>query len=114
MIENDCAWATPKDTWTTKQLHKTTAAEEADPTNDKTKYPFPQPTYNLKTGKSEVDEKEFLAKPKRGCRVEKAIFPGGEVITGPRPWEVIAPKDVPTNVNWANMDGINYLSWNKN
>lgn len=38
----------------------------------------------------------------------------GEVITGPRPWEVIPQKAIPDNVNWADMNGINYLSWNKN
>jgi cathepsin X len=46
-IESDCAWATPKDTWTADQRHTTTQAELDDPRNDKTVYAFPQPTYSL-------------------------------------------------------------------
>jgi len=29
-------------------------------------------------------------------------------------WDVLKPEDIPANVNWAAMDGVNYLSWNKN
>ena len=32
-IESDCAWATPKDTWTEDQRHKTTDEERNDPRN---------------------------------------------------------------------------------
>ena len=40
-IETDCAWATPKDTWTDKLTHKTSEAEKTSPLNDQTIYPFP-------------------------------------------------------------------------
>ena len=33
-IESDCAWATPKDTWTDPVWHETTDAEKNDPLND--------------------------------------------------------------------------------
>lgn len=112
-IESDCAWATPKDTWTTKQWHQTTTAEKNDPNNDTTVYPFPQPTFNLETGEIEQPS-ELFGKANGGCRVEEASFEGGEVITQPRPWEIMAPEDVPATVDWRNMDGVNYLSWNKN
>lgn len=46
-IESDCAWATPKDTWNDDVRHTTTQAEQDDDRNDKTAYPFPQPTYSL-------------------------------------------------------------------
>lgn len=113
-IESDCAWATPKDTWTKDVRHQTTQAEKDSPLNDKTVYPFPQPTYSpsLKTVvKPEIDA--FLSKPKNGgCRVERSFFVGGEKKTVPHAWDTL--KDVPANVNWADMDGVNYLSWNKN
>ena len=32
-IETDCAWATPKDTWTENKKHITTDEEKADPRN---------------------------------------------------------------------------------
>jgi cathepsin X len=115
-IESDCAWATPKDTWTKDVRHTTTQAEKDSPLNDKTVYEFPQPTYSpsLKTVvKPETDA--FLSKTKNGgCRVEKAFFVGGEKKTSPHAWDELKAKDVPANVNWADMDGINYLSWNKN
>lgn len=41
MIESDCAWATPVDTWTTKLMHRTTDAEQNDPSNNKKNGPYP-------------------------------------------------------------------------
>ena len=59
-IESDCAWATPKDTWTDKVMHTTTDAEKNDSRNDKTVYPFPQPAYDEETGKNVVPSEDFL------------------------------------------------------
>ena len=33
-IEEECAWATPVDTWTERKMHKTTQEEKDDPRND--------------------------------------------------------------------------------
>ena len=107
-IETDCAWATPKDTWTERVWHQTTDAEKNDALNDKTVYTFPQPTYS-------GDDAPVNETPSSGgCRVEKAIFEHGEVITKPQPWELYGAEDLPEEVDWRNMNGINYLSWNKN
>ena len=103
-IESDCAWATPVDTWTDGKRHMTTQEEKDDPRNDKTVYDFPQ--------KSSIYE-DFLPKGGFG-RVEYAEFEEGEVHTTPRSWEIYAQEDLPANVDWRNMDGVNYLSWNKN
>jgi cathepsin X len=112
-IEEDCSFVTAKDTWTTQTYHNTTQAEKDDPANDKTAYSFPQPTYNLESGK--MEEETFLKAPKKGCRVEKASFDiEGGVKTSPYPWEVLKAEAIPATVDWANMNGINYLSWNKN
>jgi len=65
---------------------------------------MPQPEY---TGPQE-NEKNLAD---GACRVAKAEFEGGEKITS-HTW---VPVDVlPTNVDWRNMDGRNYMSWNKN
>ena len=40
-IESDCAWAVPKDTWTTNERHYTTEAERNDPLNNLTNGDFP-------------------------------------------------------------------------
>ena len=107
-IESDCAWATPSDV-SEKKWHITTDAEKNDPKNDKTVYEFPQPTYN---GESNAPLNETPSTG--GCRVEKATFKGGEKKHSPHAWDVIAEADLPDVADWRNMDGRNYLSWNKN
>jgi len=107
-IESDCAWATPKDTWTEKTWHTTTDAEKNDPLNDFTVYEFPQPTYKGK------DVPSYETPSTGGCRVEKATFEGGDKKHSPHAWDMHANEDLPANVDWRNMDGKNYLSWNKN
>ena len=82
--------------------------ERHDPNNDYTVYPFPQPVY---TG-DDVPVNE--APTTGGCRVEKAVFEGGEKKTSPHAWDVIKKEDLPAVVDWRNMNGVNYLSWNKN
>ena len=107
-IETDCAWATPEDTWTNKKWHMTTDAEKADPLNDYTVYEFPQPTYNGNDApKNETPQSG-------GCRVEKATFTNGEIKHSPHAWDLFTNDDLPAVVDWRNMDGKNYLSWNKN
>ena len=107
-IESECSWATPKDTWSERTWHQTTDAEKNDPNNDTTVYPFPQPTYS-------GDDAPVNETPSSGgCRVEKATLPAGDVITGPTAWDIYSNDDLPDVVDWRNMNGINYLSWNKN
>ena len=114
-IESDCAWATPKDTWTDKVKHTTTDAEKNDPNNDTTVYPFPQPTYDAAAEQNQISGDALFGAKTGGCRVPEAHFEEeGEVHTTPRSWELMAPEDLPKSVDWRNMDGVNYLSWNKN
>jgi len=112
-IESDCSWATPKDTWTNPVWHQTTEAEKNDPNNDTTVYPFPQPEYVPNVEKA---LEKIADEPSKGCgcRVEEAVFKNGEVKHTPYPWEVYDVTDLPANVDWRNMNGKNYLSWNKN
>lgn len=104
VIEGDCHWGVPKDTWTEGVKHITTQEEQDDPNNDKTVYPFPQP------GPIDGSGSGFMDEP-TGCRVKKNSYPNGEVKISHQE----LPVDVlPTQMDWRNVDGRNYLSWNKN
>ena len=110
-IESDCAWATPKDTWTEPVMHQTTDAEKNDPFNDNTPYTFPQPEYTAETN----EFKEFAdGLEMKGCRAEEAKFRFGDLKTTPYSWDLIKEEDLPSGIDWRNKDGVNYLSWNKN
>lgn len=99
-IETDCAWATPKDTWTKKVTHKTTEAEKNDPRNK---------PYQL----IENENGEFLTQ--QTCKRDPAtVFPDGEKVSGPMSWDTIDVNALPKNWDWGNVDGKNYLGWNKN
>merc|ERR1712086_1149245 len=99
-IESDCAWSTPKDTWTDDVRHNTTEAEKNDPRNVATN--------------SEVVPKTDAFMSKGGCRVAEAFFEEGERPPMVHSWEELQGADLPTNVDWRDMNGTNFLSWNKN
>jgi len=99
-IETDCAWATPKDTWTNDERHITTKEEKNDPrNNNKNSKVVPQTDFFLQKG---------------GCRVEKASFKTGEKPLPVPSWEMLKEGDLPESVDWRNVNGVNYLSWTKN
>jgi hypothetical protein len=57
----------------------------------------------------------FLKESRRTCnRVPKVEFPFGEVRTRPMAWEVMPDNEVPTALDWRNVNGVNYLSWSVN
>jgi len=114
-IESDCSWGTPKDTWTDQVWHETTEAEQNDPLNDQVVYEFPQPVFDEVTGKNVVPAQKFMNKESAGaCRTEVAYFSKGERKSMPHAWDLHAQEDLPAVVDWRNMNGVNYLSWNKN
>jgi len=99
-IETDCAWATPKDTWTNETKHVTTEAERNDPRN--------KPQNSAITPKTDV----FMSKG--GCRVPKVFFEKGEKPLPALAWEEIAASSIPENWDWRSVNGTNYVSWSKN
>jgi len=99
-IESDCAWATPKDTWSLPVKHITTDEEKNDPRN--------------KASNSEVTPATDLFMTKGGCRVAEAFFENGEKPLEVHSWEEIDSDTLPDNWDWRDMNGTNYLSWNKN
>ena len=111
MIESDCAWATPVDTWTSGEKHITTAEEKNDPRNDKDDKNGPYPDDSTPVTKSFLNEQPVHH---LGCSVKKTDLLLKEVKTGPMAWDVINQKDLPANFDWRNVNGTNYASWTFN
>ena len=112
MIETDCAWATPVDTWTKGEKHITTADEKNDPRNDKDDTNGPYPENSTPVSKS------FLHKNAPvhhlGCSVKKNDLLLKEVKSGPMAWDVVDQKSLPANFDWRNVNGTSYASWTFN
>ena len=103
-IESDCAWATPKDTWTTPQVHQTTLEEKNDPRNEK---------YAVNGEKAE--DGTFLDNQKGTCRrVPKNNFKLGEKKPEMMAWDEIEQAALPKNWDWRNINGTNFVSWSRN
>jgi len=102
-IESDCAWATVKDTWTNDVRHQTTKAEKEDPRN-----------FAVQQTNNTVELKTDIFQQKGGCRVEKAFFEDGERPMDVHSWEEVDADTLPDNWDWRDMNGTNFLSWNKN
>jgi len=51
---------------------------------------------------------------KGGCRTEKAHFENGEKRPEVHSWEELAVEDVPKAWDWRDVNGKNFVSWNKN
>jgi cathepsin X len=47
-------------------------------------------------------------------RVSKVQFKEGEKPLATPSWEQVDTSSLPANWDWRNMNGTNYLSWNKN
>jgi cathepsin X len=63
----------------------------------------------------EIEDDKFLDQPAGGaCRIEKSYFTNGPRKTIPNAWDVHSNDVLPAVVDWRNMNGKNYLSWNKN
>jgi len=90
-IETDCAWATPKDTWTNDTRH-----------------------HNNATVKETAREPAGPRPEKKACRVPKVEFPNGERRPADLAWEQLQADDLPKSWDWGHANGTNYLSWSKN
>jgi len=102
-IESDCSWATPVDTWTSDKRHHNTEEETNDPRNA---------ALAIDSGVELIEPSKFMGKG--GCRVEKAFFEGGEKPLPVMSWEETENDTLPDNWDWRNVNGTNFLSWNKN
>jgi cathepsin X len=67
--------------------------------------------YDIYTQSPSKDE--FLKERPTG-RVSKVSFTNGDKQKTERSWNIVKQSDIPENVDWRNMNGRNFLSWNKN
>lgn len=81
MIESDCAWATPLDTWTEPKMHITTEEEKNDPRNDNYTHNGPYPD-----GMSTHDPSQGTCK-----RVPRTAISQGKALP-------------PTTMSWETVD----------
>ncbi|POM58496.1 Cysteine protease family C01A, partial [Phytophthora palmivora] len=88
-VEGECAFGVPKDDgWPTP-----TKIEEEDVVDES----------------EEVSVESTLS----GCR-QKLHFAGGERVISPLPHETMDVKDLPKNWDWRDINGKNYVTWDKN
>ena len=99
-VESQCSYAIPIDTWTKAEKHTTTDEERKDPSNDYTNGPYPGMAVPLKM-------------EKKGCSVKNTWY-GDEETNVPEDIKLINEEDLPTEVDWRDYNGTNYMSWSKN
>lgn len=88
-IESECAWATPRDTWTQSVLHQTTPAEKTDPRNAKyaKNGPYPQ---------SPIADKFLEPKVHKGCIItDGSKYKALEKRPVQMSWEIIPTGTLP-------------------
>lgn len=86
-IESECAWATPKDTWSGPVIHQTTPAEKNDPRNAKyaKNGPYPQSPIMARLlnlpqthkGCTVTDGSKYKAMEKRPEKMAWEVIPTG-------------------------------------
>ena len=103
-IETDCAWATPVNTWDPIVKHETTTEEQTDPRNDK-----------YRTNSEYPSNDGFLDTKKGTCkRVPKNQFKLGQKLPESMPWDEVDAATLPVDWDWRNINGTNFVSWNRN
>ncbi|CAH0474720.1 unnamed protein product [Peronospora belbahrii] len=97
-VEGECAFGVPKDGgWPTP-----TAIED-----DESRQEDEEGVLN------NVEENESVKSTLGGCR-QKLHFAGGERVISKRPYETMDLNDLPKTWDWRDVDGKNYVTWDKN
>ena len=112
MIEEDCGWAIPIDTWSNQPYPKSTPEEEpktAESTLEKIESTVENLMSDLFTPKRSF-KKELLEDHENPWKLDLPA----EVIKTAKPEDYLDVEDIPANFWWGNANGTNYLSWTVN
>ena len=101
-IETSCGFGIPEDTWTVQKVHNTTDKQRRDKRNDYTNGPYP--TRGVK---------DLVKDSRKGSCSIKGEFTEEEKNYVPDKIRNLK-GDVPSEIDWRNYEGKNYLSWTKN
>uniref|UniRef100_K3WI24 cathepsin X n=1 Tax=Globisporangium ultimum (strain ATCC 200006 / CBS 805.95 / DAOM BR144) TaxID=431595 RepID=K3WI24_GLOUD len=101
-IEGECAFGVPKDDgWPTPKVISKGVLEAE------------QQTIAEEKKDEEPSNKEKVVFSTSTCR-QKLQFVGGEKVLSPLPHETMDLADLPKTWDWRNVDGTNYVTWDKN
>lgn len=99
-VEGECAFGVPKDDgWPTP-----TKIEEEEPVQEEEE---------KKDVVENTEEDTSVESKLGGCR-QKLHFAGGERVISPLPHETIDVKDLPKAWDWRDVNGRNFVTWDKN
>lgn len=108
-IEGECAFGVPKDNgWPTP-----TVIPEAELKVEQAELDAAAKTEKTTTTEAQDVAKETASFSKSACR-QKLAFVGGEKVLSPLPHETMDLKDLPKRWDWRDVDGKNYVTWDKN
>lgn len=104
-IEGECAFGVPKDNgWPTRVTPGSEVAEIEEIENE--------PAVESESVESPVDD-EPKDTSSGACRLP-VKFENGPLVTSPLPHETIDVADLPKSWDWRDVDGKNYITWDKN
>ena len=98
-IEADCAWAVATDTWTNDVRNTTTPTNNTKPEPVKESFLQEKPTREYGRRPFTTYENQWS----QGQRFEEVPA-----------WEALKDAVMPDNLDWRNINGVNYASWTKN
>jgi len=100
-IEADCAWAVPEDTWTDDKRHNITKELKKEIETEKAK------SESFLKSKTQM----YGRRPFTGIEDQ---WSQGQRFEDVPAWEALKDAVMPDNLDWRNINGVNYASWNKN
>lgn len=111
LIESDCAWATPIDTWSNQPYPHGEKKEETvgEKIAEKVESVVDNMMNQLFSAKGDY-KSEILADHENPWKMDMP----DEIITTATPQDYLELEDIPATFWWGDANGVNYLSWTVN